>query len=103
VRVPFFLVVLAALAGCGGESPAPLVTEDAPKCDEGKCVVDGPYAPPTQKTWLVRPGDSLRRIARQVYGDENLWKAIRDANAGKVGRDGAIAVGVVLSVPFDGI
>jgi nucleoid-associated protein YgaU len=51
----------------------------------------------------VRPGDSLRRIARSTYGDENLWKAIRDANPGKVGRDGTIAVGAVLAVPFDGL
>ena len=93
----------AALAGCGDGSPAALVTSDATTDDSSRCVVDETSAPRTPKTWLVRPGDSLRKIARQVYGDESLWKAIRDANVGKVGRDGAITVGSTLVVPFDGI
>ena len=65
------------------------------------CVVDGGAKP--VRTWRVREGDSLRRIAKRVYGDEALWKAIRDANPGKVGPDGAVRAGVELSIPFDGI
>jgi len=103
VRVQSLVLVVAALVGCGDESAAPLVNSDAPTRDDDRCVADDASAPGTQRTWLVRPGDSLRKIARQVYGDETLWKAIRDANAGKVGRDGTIAVGATLVVPFDGI
>jgi len=103
VRVQILVVAAAALAGCGDRPSSPLVSADAPSLEDGTCVVDGPPAPRPSKTWLVRPGDSLRRIARSTYGDENLWKAIRDANPGKVGRDGTIAVGAVLAVPFDGL
>ena len=100
MRFPFLLLAAVALAGCGDDSPSGLVSDDAPSLEDPTCVVDAAHAP---KTWVVRPGDSLRKIARQIYGDENLWKAIRDSNVGKVGRDGAIAVGATLVLPFDGI
>ena len=97
-----------SLCGCGDESSSPLVNADAPPRADAGCVVGAPQttSPRTvwpQKTWTVRPGDSLSRIARELYGDERLWKAIRDANPSKVGRDGTIVVGATLVVPFDGI
>ena len=55
------------------------------------------------RLWTVHEGDSLRRIAKRVYGDENLWKAIRDANADKVGAGDVIAPGIELTIPYDGI
>jgi len=123
VRTCVFLFLVASLVGCGDESSARLAGADALTGDDAGCVVD---ASPTdwtptlrtlnagtqtgiartawpQRTVTVRPGDSLRKIARELYGDERLWKAIRDANPSKVGRDGAINVGATLVVPFDGI
>ncbi len=108
------LVLASALCACGDDASRPLVSADAPCSrpaapssraatsparDDG-CVVETSRP---AKTWTVRSGDSLRKIARQVYGDENLWKAIRDANPEKTAADGKIAVGAVLTIPYDGI
>ena len=103
MRSCLVLFIVVVLAACGDRSSAPLVSTDAPPRDDANCVADAQSAPRTTKFWIVRPGDSLRRIARRVYGDENLWKAIRDANPASVGRDGAIVVGATLEIPFDGI
>lgn len=96
-------IVVACAAACGDDSSSRLVSADAVGRAGDGCVAPDPRAPKTAKTWLVREGDSLRRIARKVYGDEKLWKAIRDANPGKVGRDGTVAAGIELAIPFDGI
>ena len=66
-------------------------------------VVAEPRTRRPAKTWLVREGDSLRTIARKVYGNESLWTAIRDANRAQLGRDDAIRAGAELTIPFDGI
>ncbi len=51
------------------------------------------------RTYEVRDGDSLSRIAAKVYGDETLWPRIRDANPDKV-RDGEkVLTGDVLVIP----
>jgi hypothetical protein len=42
-------------------------------------------APP--KTYLVRPGDSLSRIALAQYGDGNAWPRIYEANRQTIGGD----------------
>jgi len=101
-----FLLGAACLAcGCGDATSSRLETVDAPPCAEAGCVAEpnAASARAATKTWTVRPGDSLAKIARQCYGDERLWKAIRDANPGKVAADGGVVVGAVLVVPFDGM
>jgi tetratricopeptide (TPR) repeat protein len=51
------------------------------------------------RTYEVKNGDSLSRIADSVYGDPALWPRIRDANRDKV-RDGErVRVGDVLTIP----
>jgi nucleoid-associated protein YgaU len=102
-----FLLVLcaAAVAACGdaSSSSGPLVSADAPARAGDGCVAPeaGPKRVP--RTWLVRDGDSLRRIARKCYGDEKLWKAIADANPGKIGREDSVRAGVELTIPYDGL
>lgn len=50
--------------------------------------------------YTVRPGDTLRRIARRAYGDEERFRAIHDANRAVIGpRPGAIEIGMVLRLP----
>lgn len=46
----------------------------------------------------VRPGQTLRSLARQYYGDANLWEAIYQANRDKVER-GLPVVGAILAIP----
>jgi len=36
--------------------------------------------PPAGKTYTVAKGDSLSKIAKEVYGSANQWKKIYEAN-----------------------
>lgn len=101
MRAALLIVVLSA-ASCGDGGGARLVSADVGGPTSESCVAPDTAAGRVT-TWKVREGDSLRRIARRVYGDEDLWKAIRDANPDKVGRDDSIRVGAVLTIPRDGI
>ena len=48
----------------------------------------------------VAAGETLTAIARKHYdGDGNMWRSIRDANPGKVGSNGEVLQGVVLTIP----
>ena len=43
----------------------------------------GPETLPT--SYIVRPGDFLRKLAKKFYANENLWKKIYDANRDVIG------------------
>jgi nucleoid-associated protein YgaU len=47
----------------------------------------------------VKPNESLYKIAEQYYGDGNLWRALAEANKGRVGSDGSVMVNVRLEIP----
>lgn len=50
--------------------------------------------------YTVRSGDSLSKIAREVYGDSSKWQLIYDANRSVIGRDPAdLKVGMKLVLP----
>ena len=51
------------------------------------------------RTYTVQAGDNLTKIARQVYGDGNKWKAIFDANRDKIKNPDLIHPGEVLTLP----
>jgi nucleoid-associated protein YgaU len=58
--------------------------------------------PPGQpeQTYVVQPGDTMRSIAQQVYGDASLWPRIYDANRDVIGPDpDALQVGMRLRIP----
>ncbi len=57
-----------------------------------------PAPPAWPKTHRVAPGDTLRSIAGQYYGDPNLWEKIFDANTDKVER-GLPIEGAVMTLP----
>ncbi|TVQ63124.1 MAG: LysM domain-containing protein [Phycisphaerales bacterium] len=49
--------------------------------------------------YTVQNNDTLFRIAEAHYGDGHLWRALADANEGRVGSNGAVRVGVSLVLP----
>ena len=51
-------------------------------------------------TYEVRPGETLSKIAHNIYGDAALWPRIRDANPGKTGRGDTVKAGDVLVIPL---
>ena len=51
------------------------------------------------RTYTVKSGDSLRKIAQHFYGDEMQWHKIRDANREKLPNPDRIQVGMQLIIP----
>ncbi|MBN1179697.1 MAG: LysM peptidoglycan-binding domain-containing protein [Anaerolineae bacterium] len=51
------------------------------------------------KTYVVQAGDSLSKIAEEVYGDANRWSEIFEANKDKISDPNAISVGQKLVIP----
>jgi nucleoid-associated protein YgaU len=56
-------------------------------------------APSTPATYTVKKGDNLSKIAKHVYGDENSWHKIFDANKDKIKDANKLKVGTVLTIP----
>lgn len=57
-------------------------------------------ATPAMVKHKVAAGETLSSIARKHYdGDGNMWRSIRDANPGKVGSNGEVVQGVILTIP----
>lgn len=79
--------------GPGSAAPAGLPRVDIP---EPQLI----NAHPVTIEHTVKPDETLTAIARKHYdGDGNLWRSIRDANPGKVGTNGEIVQGIVLTIP----
>ncbi len=71
------------------EEPSP-----APGGDEGVPPTDG-----AEQTYVVQPGDTLGKIAKQLYGDFRLWTLIYEANRDKISNPSVIRVGLELLIP----
>ena len=53
-----------------------------------------------ERSYTVRRGDSLSRIARRFYGNSVLWQPILNANADKIKQGGRLIFpGTVLTIP----
>ncbi len=57
-----------------------------------------PSAEPA-KTYTVKPGDSLSKIAKSVYGDAQQWRKIHEANRDIIDNPDLIYPGQVLKLP----
>lgn len=58
--------------------------------------------PPPEQSWrsyTVQPGDTLSLIARQMYGQANLWRVIFEANRDTLTDPGRVHPGQVLKIP----
>jgi nucleoid-associated protein YgaU len=56
-------------------------------------------APATGRTYTVKKGDSLSKIAREFYGDAGKWKKIHAANSDKIPNPDLIHPGQQLTIP----
>ncbi len=58
--------------------------------------------PPPQENWrsyTIQPGDTLSLVARQMYGQSNLWRIIFEANRDQLSDPGRIYPGQVIKIP----
>jgi hypothetical protein len=85
-------------------APAPPATEPAtapltePALERTSEHAAAPADDPT--VYYVAAGDSLRSIAEQVYGEQDAWTSIYEANRGSIGPDPDLLVtGVPLRLP----
>ena len=53
----------------------------------------------SEKTYEVKSGDSLSKIARREYGDANAWQRIFEANKDLIKDPNKIFPGQVLKIP----
>ena len=77
------------------------VRESVERGREG-AMTDAPPIPGVvrEQTVVVAEGDDLRKIARRVYGDEDLWPRILQANKRRLDRLRRLMPGMVLRVPL---
>ena len=55
--------------------------------------------PAGARTYTVAKGDSLSKIAKQLYGDAQKWRQIYEANKDTIKNPDLIHPGQVLTVP----
>ena len=53
----------------------------------------------TARTYTVKAGDSLSKIAKREYGDAGKWNAIFEANRDKIKNPDLIHPGQILNLP----
>ncbi|MDK2856898.1 MAG: hypothetical protein PWQ29_65 [Verrucomicrobiota bacterium] len=58
-----------------------------------------PSAPAVPRTYKVVPGDTLFRIARNVYGDGSQWKKIYEANRDTMQNENDLKAGQIITIP----
>ena len=81
------------------------MTPDEPRPDfsdvEGgsSSAAAAPDAKNAPRTYEVKKGDSLSKIAKHIYGDSNKWKQIFEANGDKLKDPDKIYPGQVLTIP----
>jgi LysM repeat protein len=51
------------------------------------------------QTYVVQPGDTLSKIAKEIYGDFRLWSLIFEANRDQISNPSLIRVGMELQIP----
>ena len=53
------------------------------------------------RMYLVRPGDTLRKLAVKFYGDEEQFNRIIEANRDKLGNNDELIIGQELRIPIE--
>ena len=79
------------------EPPAAEEEEQEDVAEDGVEEEPAEEAEPETRTYLVQPGDTLRGIANEVYGDPDQWEVIAEANG--LTRETVLTVGQELVIP----
>lgn len=77
---------------------APAPPQEEPPTAPG----EEPAEPPANgagPTYMVQPGDTLSKIAQEIYGDFRLWSLIYEANRDQISNPSMIRVGMTLKIP----
>ena len=53
----------------------------------------------SEQTYTVKGGDSLSKIAKELYGDASKWKVIFEANRDSIKNPDLIHPGQVFTIP----
>ncbi len=85
---------LAALIGFPRDVPQTRDPTDAPIPQP---PIDAPAA--AERSYRVKPGDTLPLISREVYGDPALWPRIAEANRERLGDPPVLYPGLTLDLP----
>ncbi|HEU4698819.1 MAG TPA: LysM peptidoglycan-binding domain-containing protein [Gemmatimonadales bacterium] len=83
------------------------MANDQPKADfsdvqggsSSTAPTPSPAASAGGRTYTVKAGDSLSKIAKHEYGDAQKWHAIYDANRDQISNPDLIHPGQVLNLP----
>jgi hypothetical protein len=79
------------------------LTAIAPSPPQAEPPTGSPEPPPPTngvgETYTVQPGDTLSRIAQQLYGNAQLWTLIFEANRDKLTNPSLLRVGMELRIP----
>lgn len=80
------------------ELSTPVITAPATAADNNERPSENP--PKAPKTYTVKSGDYLSKIARELYGNANAWQKIYDANKDIIGGNpNLIFAGQVYTIP----
>lgn len=74
----------------GATTPPPAATKPEPK---------KPASTPSSKTYTVKAGDTLRKIAGKTLGSESRWKELFENNRSQIKDPDALRVGATLKIP----
>ena len=90
--------------GTFGEDKSKPATPPGKKPDfsnvqSGSSSTAPPPAAPAQKSYVVKAGDSLSKIAKAEYGDANKWRKIFEANRDQIKDPDLIHPGQKLRIP----
>jgi len=58
-----------------------------------------PSTPASERSYTVRKGDSLSKIAKREYGDAQQWRRIYEANRETIENPDLIYPGQVIRIP----
>ena len=76
-----------------------ITTDTTQKKTESSSVPSSPQASNAQRTYTVKKGDTLWKIAKQYYGNGALYNKIFDANTKQIANPNLIYVGQVFVIP----